>query len=216
MRCARIALCTFEDENPTRSSRRRRILAVLLSACPFGLGFLWAALDEDRLTRTTASPSRASAQRQDESEQVLDVSDQYECQTAIIVDPASHRIATYTDATSRKPHSRTASPTPQLTYTARQIRRHLRRNPERGRLGRTRFLPASRDLRFRPRTGELFPPGPPHRRNSIISAHSTDHACGPGKGATRDRHSQPPSVIRSSLRVRASHRRSGKNSLNRR
>jgi hypothetical protein len=27
----------------------RRIVAVLLSACPFGLGFLWAALDEDRL-----------------------------------------------------------------------------------------------------------------------------------------------------------------------
>ena len=49
MRIARIALCTFEDENPTRPARRRRILAVLLSACPFGLGFLWAALDEDRL-----------------------------------------------------------------------------------------------------------------------------------------------------------------------
>jgi uncharacterized RDD family membrane protein YckC len=49
MRCARIALCTFEDENPTRTAMRRRILAVLLSACPFGLGFLWAALDEDRL-----------------------------------------------------------------------------------------------------------------------------------------------------------------------
>ena len=49
MRCARIALCTFEDENPTRPAMRRRILAVLLSACPFGLGFLWAALDEDRL-----------------------------------------------------------------------------------------------------------------------------------------------------------------------
>jgi uncharacterized RDD family membrane protein YckC len=49
MRCARIALCTFEDENPTRPAMRRRIVAVLLSACPFGLGFLWAALDEDRL-----------------------------------------------------------------------------------------------------------------------------------------------------------------------
>jgi uncharacterized RDD family membrane protein YckC len=49
MRCARIALCTFEDENPTRPAMRRRILAVLLSACPFGLGFVWAALDEDRL-----------------------------------------------------------------------------------------------------------------------------------------------------------------------
>jgi uncharacterized RDD family membrane protein YckC len=50
MRCARIALCTFDDENPTRKTLRRRILAVLLSACPLGLGFLWAALDEDRLT----------------------------------------------------------------------------------------------------------------------------------------------------------------------
>jgi len=46
---ARIALCTFDDENPTRKAMRRRILAVLLSACPLGLGFLWAALDEDRL-----------------------------------------------------------------------------------------------------------------------------------------------------------------------
>ena len=50
MRCARIALCTFDDENPTRAAIRRRALAVLLSACPLGVGFLWAALDEDRLT----------------------------------------------------------------------------------------------------------------------------------------------------------------------
>ena len=50
MRCARIALCTFDDENPTRRAIRRRGLAMLLSACPLGLGFLWAALDEDRLT----------------------------------------------------------------------------------------------------------------------------------------------------------------------
>lgn len=50
MRCARIALCTFDDENPTRTLMRRRIAAVLLSVCPLGLGFLWATLDEDRLT----------------------------------------------------------------------------------------------------------------------------------------------------------------------
>jgi uncharacterized RDD family membrane protein YckC len=50
MRCARIALCTFDDENPTRPAMRIRILAVLLSACPLGLGLLWATLDEDRLT----------------------------------------------------------------------------------------------------------------------------------------------------------------------
>jgi uncharacterized RDD family membrane protein YckC len=50
MRAARIALCTFAEENPARSAMRRRILAVLLSACPLGLGFLWAAFDEERLT----------------------------------------------------------------------------------------------------------------------------------------------------------------------
>jgi uncharacterized RDD family membrane protein YckC len=50
MRCARIALCTFDDENPTRRAMRRRMLAVLLSVCPLGLGFIWATLDEDRLT----------------------------------------------------------------------------------------------------------------------------------------------------------------------
>jgi uncharacterized RDD family membrane protein YckC len=50
MRCARIALCTFDDENPTRRTMRCRNLAVLLSACPLGLGLLWAAFDEDRLT----------------------------------------------------------------------------------------------------------------------------------------------------------------------
>jgi uncharacterized RDD family membrane protein YckC len=49
MRCARIALCTFADENPSRAAMRRRIFAVLLSTCPLGLGLLWAALDEDRL-----------------------------------------------------------------------------------------------------------------------------------------------------------------------
>ena len=50
MRCARIALRTFAEQNPSRSAMRWRILALLLSACPLGLGFLWAALDEERLT----------------------------------------------------------------------------------------------------------------------------------------------------------------------
>jgi uncharacterized RDD family membrane protein YckC len=49
MRYARIALCTFSDENPTRSAMRRRILAMLLAACPVGIGFLWACLDDDGL-----------------------------------------------------------------------------------------------------------------------------------------------------------------------
>jgi uncharacterized RDD family membrane protein YckC len=58
MRYARIALCTFDDENPTPPARRARIAALLLSALPLGLGFLWAVFDEDslgwhdRITRT--------------------------------------------------------------------------------------------------------------------------------------------------------------------
>ncbi len=50
MRAAHIALCTFDDENPTRRAVRRRLGAMLLSACPLGLGFVLAALDEERLT----------------------------------------------------------------------------------------------------------------------------------------------------------------------
>jgi len=49
MRYARIALCTFNDENPTRAAMRRRIFAAVLSACPLGIGFLWAWLDDDGL-----------------------------------------------------------------------------------------------------------------------------------------------------------------------
>ncbi len=46
---ARIGLCTLNDENPTRSAMRRRLLAMALSACPLGIGFLWACLDDDKL-----------------------------------------------------------------------------------------------------------------------------------------------------------------------
>jgi uncharacterized RDD family membrane protein YckC len=49
MRYARIGLCTFNDENPTRAAMRRRIFAAALSLCPLGLGFLWAWLDDDGL-----------------------------------------------------------------------------------------------------------------------------------------------------------------------
>jgi uncharacterized RDD family membrane protein YckC len=49
MRYAKIALCTFDDENPTRKGMRRRLAAVLLSASPLGLGILWALFDDDRL-----------------------------------------------------------------------------------------------------------------------------------------------------------------------
>jgi uncharacterized RDD family membrane protein YckC len=49
MRYARIGLCTLSDENPSRSAIRRRILAQFIALCPFGLGILWALLDEDGL-----------------------------------------------------------------------------------------------------------------------------------------------------------------------
>jgi uncharacterized RDD family membrane protein YckC len=58
MRYAKIALCTFDDENPTRRAMQMRIAALFLSAMPVGLGFLWALFDEDalgwhdRITRT--------------------------------------------------------------------------------------------------------------------------------------------------------------------
>ena len=49
MRYARIGLCTFEEENPTRVAMLARIPTTLLAAAPLGLGFLWACLDDDRL-----------------------------------------------------------------------------------------------------------------------------------------------------------------------
>ena len=58
MRYARIALCTFDDDNPTREQMRMRIPAMLLSVLPAGLGLLWAFFDgehlgwHDRMTRT--------------------------------------------------------------------------------------------------------------------------------------------------------------------
>ncbi len=49
MRYARIGLCTLSDENPTRPQIRRRIFAAILAACPLGIGFLWACLDDEGL-----------------------------------------------------------------------------------------------------------------------------------------------------------------------
>jgi uncharacterized RDD family membrane protein YckC len=49
MRYARIGLCTLTDENPSRAAIRKRILAQIIALCPFGLGFVWALLDEDGL-----------------------------------------------------------------------------------------------------------------------------------------------------------------------
>lgn len=47
---ARIALCTFDDQNPSRSALRRRLAAWWLSCLPLGLGFFWSFLDEDNLS----------------------------------------------------------------------------------------------------------------------------------------------------------------------
>jgi uncharacterized RDD family membrane protein YckC len=58
MRYAQIALCTFNDDNPTRRAMQMRIAALFLSLAPVGLGFLWAFFDEeslgwhDRISRT--------------------------------------------------------------------------------------------------------------------------------------------------------------------
>jgi uncharacterized RDD family membrane protein YckC len=58
MRYARIALCTFDDDNPTVEQMRIRIPAMMLSALPAGLGMIWACFDadhlgwHDRLTKT--------------------------------------------------------------------------------------------------------------------------------------------------------------------
>ncbi len=49
MRYARIGLCTFSDENPTRRAMRKRVLAQVVAVAPMGLGLAWALLDEDRL-----------------------------------------------------------------------------------------------------------------------------------------------------------------------
>jgi len=50
MRYAHIALCTFDDENPTRDQLRSRLVAMLLSVLPVGLGVAWALFDEDHLS----------------------------------------------------------------------------------------------------------------------------------------------------------------------
>jgi len=49
MRYARIALCTFDDDNPSQEQMRMRIPALVLSAAPAGLGLLWALFDGERL-----------------------------------------------------------------------------------------------------------------------------------------------------------------------
>jgi uncharacterized RDD family membrane protein YckC len=50
MRYARIRLCTFDGQLPTRAQRTTRLVALLLSVLPVGLGLMWAVFDDDRLT----------------------------------------------------------------------------------------------------------------------------------------------------------------------
>jgi uncharacterized RDD family membrane protein YckC len=50
MMYAGISLCTFDDENPTRTQLRARLGALLISLFPMGLGFAWAIFDEDHLS----------------------------------------------------------------------------------------------------------------------------------------------------------------------
>ena len=50
MRYARISLCTFDGQIPTRAQLRSRLGALLLSVLPVGLGVAWALFDEDRLS----------------------------------------------------------------------------------------------------------------------------------------------------------------------
>jgi uncharacterized RDD family membrane protein YckC len=58
MKYARVSLCTFDDESPSRAQMRSRLAALFLSLLPVGLGVAWAIFDEehlswhDRLSRT--------------------------------------------------------------------------------------------------------------------------------------------------------------------
>jgi len=50
MRIAGLTIRSFEGAPVKRTVRRRRVLAMLVSALPAGLGFFWAAFDEDTLS----------------------------------------------------------------------------------------------------------------------------------------------------------------------
>jgi uncharacterized RDD family membrane protein YckC len=49
MRMARVAFCTFRENNPSRKAIRRRMISTALAACPLGLGLVWMVLDGDGL-----------------------------------------------------------------------------------------------------------------------------------------------------------------------
>lgn len=50
MRYAGISLCTLDGMIPTRSQRISRLVGMLLSVLPMGLGMVWAIFDEDHLS----------------------------------------------------------------------------------------------------------------------------------------------------------------------
>ena len=50
MRYAGLALCTFDECIPTPEQHRRRLVAMVLSMAPVGLGMVWSVFDEDRLS----------------------------------------------------------------------------------------------------------------------------------------------------------------------
>jgi uncharacterized RDD family membrane protein YckC len=49
MTYAGIALCTFDEEHPTHTQLRNRLVALLISILPVGLGMAWSIFDEDHL-----------------------------------------------------------------------------------------------------------------------------------------------------------------------
>jgi uncharacterized RDD family membrane protein YckC len=50
MKYAGISLCTFEGHNPTRAQRCGRLVSLILSVLPLGLGLVWAIFDDDHLS----------------------------------------------------------------------------------------------------------------------------------------------------------------------
>ena len=50
MMYAGLSLCTFDNEYPTRPQLRDRLVALLVSLFPMGLGLAWAIFDEDHLS----------------------------------------------------------------------------------------------------------------------------------------------------------------------
>ncbi len=50
MKYAGIGLCTLDGLTPSRAQRCRRLMALLLSVLPLGLGLVWALFDDDHLT----------------------------------------------------------------------------------------------------------------------------------------------------------------------